>query len=121
MTYCLVTWDSHRKIWEFTDKKTHILTNLNQKFYFIYYIWFKLFSLFDFSVYLPFFSVRFAFARINLLYPRKIYQVKFLLKNYKPKMCIDIATLTGQAAVIFDYKSSVIMGNNNKYIQKIYS
>jgi leucyl aminopeptidase len=34
-------------------------------------------------------------------------------------MCIDIATLTGQAAVIFDYKSSVIMGNNNKYIQKM--
>ena len=93
MTSCLVTWDSHRKklgiyrkIWEFTDKKTHILTNLNQKFYFIHYIWFKLFSLYDFSVYLPFFSVRFAFARINLLYPRKIYQGKFLLKNYKPKM-----------------------------------
>ena len=40
-------------------------------------------------------------------------------KNYKPQMCIDIATLTGQAAVIFDYKSSVIMGNNNKYIQKM--
>jgi leucyl aminopeptidase len=40
-------------------------------------------------------------------------------KNYKPQMCIDIATLTGQAAVIFDYKSSVIMGNNNKIIQKM--
>ena len=40
-------------------------------------------------------------------------------KNYKPQICIDIATLTGQAGVIFDYKSSIIMGNNNKYIQKM--
>jgi len=39
--------------------------------------------------------------------------------NYKPYMCIDIATLTGQAAAIFGNKSSVIMGNNNKYIQKM--
>jgi len=39
--------------------------------------------------------------------------------NYKPKLCIDIATLTGQAAVIFDYKSTVIMGNNNKIIQNM--
>ena len=39
--------------------------------------------------------------------------------KYKPYMCIDIATLTGQAAAIFDNKSSVIMGNNNKYIQKM--
>ena len=39
--------------------------------------------------------------------------------NYKPYMCIDIATLTGQAAYIFDSKSSVVMGNNNKYIQKM--
>ena len=34
-------------------------------------------------------------------------------------MCIDIATLTGQAASIFYNKSSVIMGNNNKYNQKM--
>jgi len=40
-------------------------------------------------------------------------------ENYKPYMCIDIATLTGQAVSIFDGKSSVIMGNNNKYIQKM--
>ena len=39
--------------------------------------------------------------------------------NYNPYMCIDIATLTGQAAAIFDGKSSVIMGNNNKYIQQM--
>jgi leucyl aminopeptidase len=39
--------------------------------------------------------------------------------NYKPYMCIDIATLTGQAVAIFDGKSSVIMGNNNKYIQQM--
>ena len=39
--------------------------------------------------------------------------------KFKPKMCIDIATLTGQAAHIFDKKSSVIMGNNNKYIQQM--
>ena len=38
---------------------------------------------------------------------------------YKPYMCIDIATLTGQAGTIFDNKSSIVMGNNNKYIQKI--
>jgi leucyl aminopeptidase len=40
-------------------------------------------------------------------------------EKYKPYMCIDVATLTGQAATIFDNKSSVIMGNNNKYIQKM--
>ena len=40
-------------------------------------------------------------------------------EKYNPYMCIDIATLTGQAASIFDSKSSVIMGNNNKYIQKM--
>ena len=40
-------------------------------------------------------------------------------KNYKPHLCIDIATLTGQAFFIFDGKASVIMGNNNKYIQKM--
>ena len=39
--------------------------------------------------------------------------------KYKPYMCIDIATLTGQASAIFDNKSTVIMGNNNKYIQKM--
>jgi leucyl aminopeptidase len=38
---------------------------------------------------------------------------------YKPYMCIDIATLTGQAGTIFDNKSSIVIGNNNKYIQKI--
>ena len=37
--------------------------------------------------------------------------------KYKPKICIDIATLTGQAAAIFGNKSSVIIGNNNKYTQ----
>ena len=40
-------------------------------------------------------------------------------KNYNPKICIDIATLTGQASQIFDSKSTVIMGNSNKYIQKM--
>ena len=40
-------------------------------------------------------------------------------EKYKPYMCIDIATLTGQAASIFYNKSSVIMGNNNKYNQKM--
>lgn len=39
--------------------------------------------------------------------------------KYKPDLCIDIATLTGQAVHIFDSKSSVIMGNNNKYIQQM--
>jgi leucyl aminopeptidase len=39
--------------------------------------------------------------------------------KYKPHICIDIATLTGQAVTIFDSKSSVIMGNNNKYIQQM--
>ena len=38
---------------------------------------------------------------------------------YKPQICIDVATLTGQAVSIFDSKASVIMGNNNKYIQKM--
>ena len=39
--------------------------------------------------------------------------------KFKPRMCIDVATLTGQAASIFGNKSSVIMGNNNKYIQQM--
>jgi len=34
--------------------------------------------------------------------------------NYKPFMCIDVATLTGQAVSIFDGKSSVIMGKKPK-------
>ena len=38
-------------------------------------------------------------------------------EKFKPKLCIDIATLTGQAATIFGNKSTVIMGNNNKAIQ----
>ena len=40
-------------------------------------------------------------------------------EKFKPYMCIDIATLTGQASSIFGNKSSVIMGNNNKYVQKM--
>jgi leucyl aminopeptidase len=39
--------------------------------------------------------------------------------KFKPSLCIDIATLTGQAGAIFDHKSTIIMGNNNKYIQKM--
>jgi leucyl aminopeptidase len=39
--------------------------------------------------------------------------------KYKPQLIFDIATLTGQAAQIFGNKSSVIMGNNNKYIQEM--
>jgi leucyl aminopeptidase len=38
-------------------------------------------------------------------------------EKYNPYICIDIATLTAQAAQLFDYKSSIIMGNNNKYLQ----
>jgi leucyl aminopeptidase len=40
-------------------------------------------------------------------------------KKFHPHLCIDIATLTGQAGSIFGNKSSVIMGNNNKYIQQM--
>ena len=40
-------------------------------------------------------------------------------RNYNPYLCIDVATLTGQASAIFGDKSTVIMGNNNKYIQKM--
>ena len=42
-------------------------------------------------------------------------------KNYNPYLCIDIATLTGQAAKIFGSKSGVVMGNNNKLTQDIIS
>lgn len=38
---------------------------------------------------------------------------------YNPYLCIDIATLTGQVTNIFGSKASVVMGNNNKYIQKM--
>jgi leucyl aminopeptidase len=37
-------------------------------------------------------------------------------KNYNPYLCIDVATLTGQAAHIFGNKSGVIMGTDNKII-----
>jgi leucyl aminopeptidase len=40
-------------------------------------------------------------------------------KNFNPYLCIDIATLTGQAAAIFGNKSAVVMGNNNKLIQEM--
>lgn len=40
-------------------------------------------------------------------------------KNFNPYLCIDIATLTGQAAAIFGKKSAVVMGNNNKLIQEM--
>lgn len=40
-------------------------------------------------------------------------------KNYKPSLCIDIATLTGDAAYSFGGKSSVIMGNNNRLINSL--
>ena len=40
-------------------------------------------------------------------------------KNYKPYLCIDVATLTGQVISIFGNKSSVIMGNENKIINDI--
>jgi leucyl aminopeptidase len=40
-------------------------------------------------------------------------------QNYNPYLCIDIATLTGQVSSIFGNKASVVMGNNNKYIQKM--
>ena len=39
--------------------------------------------------------------------------------QFRPSLCIDIATLTGQAAHIFDKKSSIIMGNNNRAIQRM--
>jgi leucyl aminopeptidase len=39
--------------------------------------------------------------------------------NYDPYLCIDVATLTGQVSYIFDSRASVVIGNNNKYIQKI--
>jgi len=38
---------------------------------------------------------------------------------FKPSLCIDVATLTGQAGAIFGNQSSVIMGNHNTYIQKM--
>jgi leucyl aminopeptidase len=40
-------------------------------------------------------------------------------EKFKPSLCIDIATLTGQAGAIFGNQSSVIMGNHNAYIQKM--
>ena len=40
-------------------------------------------------------------------------------KNFNPYLCIDIGTLSGQTSSIFGNKSTAIMGNNNKYIQKM--
>ncbi len=40
-------------------------------------------------------------------------------KNYNPYLCIDIGTLSEQTSSIFGEKSTIIMGNNNKYIQKM--
>jgi leucyl aminopeptidase len=39
--------------------------------------------------------------------------------KWKPSLCIDIATLTGQAASLFDGKSSVLVGTNNTLNQKM--
>ena len=43
--------------------------------------------------------------------------IAFSIK-YKPTLIIDIATLTGDAASIFGELSSVIIGNNNQFIEK---
>jgi leucyl aminopeptidase len=40
-------------------------------------------------------------------------------ETFQPSLCIDIATLTGQAGAIFGNQSSVIMGNDNAYVQKM--
>ncbi len=40
-------------------------------------------------------------------------------KNYNPYLCIDIGTLSGQTSSIFGDMSTMIMGTNNKYIQKM--
>ncbi len=39
--------------------------------------------------------------------------------KWKPSLCIDIATLTGQAVTLFDGKSSVLVGTNNTLNQKL--
>lgn len=40
-------------------------------------------------------------------------------RNFNPYLCIDIGTLVQQASNIFSNKVSIVMGNNNKYIQKV--
>lgn len=40
-------------------------------------------------------------------------------KTFNPSLCIDIATLTGQAAAIFGGKAAVVMGNNNKLVNDV--
>ena len=40
-------------------------------------------------------------------------------EKWKPSLCIDIATLTGQAVTLFDGKSSVLIGTNNTMNQKM--
>ena len=40
-------------------------------------------------------------------------------EKYKPKLCIDISTLTGVNEYFFGGKGSSIMGNNNQMIQKM--
>lgn len=39
--------------------------------------------------------------------------------KYSPRLCIDVATLTGGVFYTFGDKASVIMGNNNKLIQQM--
>jgi leucyl aminopeptidase len=39
--------------------------------------------------------------------------------KYSPRLCIDVATLTGGVSTTFGDKASVIMGNNNKLIQQM--
>ncbi len=44
--------------------------------------------------------------------------ISYAFDKYKPSIIIDLGTLSGEAVRIFNSKSSVIMGNNDKYIQK---
>ncbi len=44
--------------------------------------------------------------------------ISYAIDKYKPSTIIDLGTLSGEAVHIFNSKSSVIMGNNDKYIQK---
>lgn len=45
--------------------------------------------------------------------------LSYLIKNYKPEMIVDLATLTGSAVGTFGYECAALFSNNDELVQQI--
>ncbi|MFT3796254.1 leucyl aminopeptidase family protein [Flavobacterium sp.] len=45
--------------------------------------------------------------------------LSYLIKNYKPEVVVDLATLTGSAVGTFGYECAALFSNNDEMVQKI--